>query len=140
MKHMENVLGRVAGVQQAQLQLVSPWQIVTYLGIVIDSVRMELRLPEGKLQKLVSLVDNLEKKNRISKKELESLGGLLSHCAHIIRGGKIFCKNVYKLYKELVGKNLRYINISANVRDDLRWWKKFCRYFNGSMKLVEETF
>ena len=131
---------RFLGFHVAYEKLVSPSQIVTYLGIIIDSTRMELRLPEGKLVKLVKQLDCLENKNRVSKKDLESLGGLLSHCSHIIRGGKIFCKNVYKLYKELISRNLRYIRLTPRVKDDLRWWRKFCRYFNGSMKMIENVY
>ena len=131
---------RFLGFHVAYDKMVSPSQIVTYLGIIIDSQRMELRLPEGKLEKLVKQLAFLENKSRVSKKDLESLGGLLSHCSHIIKGGKIFCKNVYKLYKEMVGKNLRYIHLNQKVKDDLRWWKRFCHYFNGSMKMIEEMY
>ena len=130
---------RFLGFHVAYEKLVSPSQIVTYLGIVIDSLRMELRLPDGKLTKLTDLVGNIEGKNRVSKKDLQILGGLLSHCSHIVKGGKIFCKNVYKLYKEMVNKNLRYVNLTTEVKDDLRWWKRFCKFFNGSMRIVEDA-
>ena len=134
-----NVL-RFLGFHVAYEKLVSPSQIVTYLGIVIDSVRMELRLPDGKLRKLIDLLNYVESKNRVSKKDLECLGGLLSHCAHVVKGGKFFCKNVYKLYKEMVNRNLRYVNLNVEVKNDLRWWKRLCKFFNGSMRIVEQPF
>ena len=83
-------------------KVVGPSKSVVYLGIVIDSERMELRLPEGKLVKLITMLDKYLLCKRISKKELESLGGLLSHCSHVVKGGKIFCRSVYDLYKSLV--------------------------------------
>ena len=131
---------RFLGFHVAYEKLVSPSQVVTYLGIIIDCLRMELILPDGKLEKLIRQLDTLENKNRVSKKDLESLGGLLSHCSHIIKGGKIFCKNVYKLYKEMVCRNLRYTKLTPKVKEDLRCWRKFCRFFNGSMKMIENVY
>ena len=119
-------------------KLVHPATTVTYLGIEIDSVEMEFRLPEGKLSKLMELLDLVLKRKRISKKELESLGGSLSHCAHVVRGGKVFCKGVYSLYKILVQSNRKFINIPDWVRSDLLWWRKLCTTFNGRSKLVKD--
>ena len=132
-----NVL-RFLGFHVAYEKLVYPSKCVIYLGIIIDSVRMELRLPECKLTKLVSLINSIEIQKRVSKKNLESLGGLLSHCSHIVKGGKIFSRRVYKLYKEMVNRNVRFIQLRDDVKDDLRWWKKLCLFFNGSMKIVKE--
>ena len=71
-------------------KVLSPATCTIYLGIEIDSVVMELRLPAGKLEKLKALLESTLSKIKISKLELESLGGLLSHCAHVVRGGIFF--------------------------------------------------
>ena len=52
-----------------------PSKICWYLGLDIDSIEMELRLPKDKLEKLISSVNNFKDKSSISKQELESLGG-----------------------------------------------------------------
>ena len=138
----EAVIGmlRFLGFHVSFNKLICPSTCVTYLGVIIDSVRMELRLPEGKLVKLINLIDSQLSKKRVSKKDLESLGGLLSHCAHIVKGGKIFCKSIYELYKTLVRRNAKFIKVPDNVTDDLLWWKRLCRYFNGSSKICRESF
>ena len=131
---------RYLGFHVAFDKLIFPSRCVTYLGIEIDSVRMELRLPEGKVQKLKVLLKSILSRKRISKHELESIGGLLSHCSHVIKGGKIFCKRVYTLYKELIQRNARFINVSDLVKLDLNWWLSLCDYFNGSNKIVKSDF
>ena len=131
---------RYLGFHVAFDELFHPSRCVTYLGIEIDSNRMELRLPEGKISKLKALLDFYYSKRRISKKNLESLSGYLSHCSHIVKGGKMFCRNVYDLYKKLVRRNLQYIDISNLVKEDLLWWKNLCSYFNGSSKIVKELY
>ena len=92
---------------------------------------MELRLPEHKLFKLKELLAKHLQAKKISKFDLESLGGLLSHCAHVVRGGKIFCKRVYSLYKELLQKGKKSIRIPSETKADIKWWSNFCTNFNG---------
>ena len=86
---------RFLGFHVAFDKLVHPSNTVTYLGIEIDSANMELRLPKAKLTKLRELLNIAVARKRISRKELESLGGLLSHCSHVVQGGKIFCRCVF---------------------------------------------
>ena len=108
-----------------------PSTCTTYLGVEIDSVTMELRLPESKLKKLKGLLEMYVSRKKISKKDLESLGGLLSHCAHLVRGGRTFCRRLYNLYKEVCVKNLKFITMTPEVKSDLNWWRVFCVSFNG---------
>ena len=48
------------------------------------------------MEKLQNILDIVSAKRRISKKVV-SWGGLLCHCAHVIRGGRVFCKRTFKL-------------------------------------------
>lgn len=78
---------RYLGLYISWSKMASPNQITKYLGILIDSVRMELRLPEGKLEKIQTLLSEVNKSDFISKKNLEKLTGYLAHCATIVKGG-----------------------------------------------------
>ena len=122
---------RALGFHIAYDKVSPPSTCTTYLGVEIDSVCMELRLPEVKIVKLRALLDMYVSRDKITKKDLESLGGLLSHCAHLVRGGKTFCRRLYNLYKELCGRNLRKVRIPPEVKSDLNWWRVFCVSFNG---------
>ena len=122
---------RMLGFHVAYDKVSPPSTCSTYLGVEIDSVCMELRLPERKLSKLKELLEMYVIRKKISKKDLESLGGLLSHCSHLVRGGRTFCRRIYNLYKETCVKSLKYIKLSDEVRSDLNWWRVFCVSFNG---------
>ena len=108
-----------------------PATCTIFLGIEIDSVEMVLRLPEAKVNKLNTQLDRFIEADRISKVDLESLGGLLSHCAHLVRGGRTFCRRLYNLYKEVCSKGYKTVKIPDVVKADLRWWRVFCKTFNG---------
>ena len=122
---------RSLGFHVAYNKVSPPSTCTIYLGVEIDSLAMELRLPSGKLQKLKDLLDSYVTRKRISKKDLESLGGLLSHCSHLVRGGRTFCRRLYNLYKEMCVKSLKNVVISPEVKSDLNWWRLFCVSFNG---------
>ena len=126
---------RFLGFHVSYEKVTPPSTCTTYLGIEVDSMEMVLRLPENKLVKLNELLVNHLKREKISKFDLESLGGLLAHCSHVVRGGKIFCKRIYSLYKELLRKNRKSIRLPSDVKADIRWWSSFCRCFNGVAKI-----
>ena len=48
-----------------------PSTLTTFLGIQIDSVEMNLSVPQDKIDKLIELICNLKSKGRATKKELE---------------------------------------------------------------------
>ena len=64
-----------------------PAQVVRFLGIDIDSVRIELRLPVDKLEKLRTKLKSFLRRRKGTKGELESLAGILAHCCKVIHGG-----------------------------------------------------
>ena len=131
---------RFLGFHVAFHKLTFPSKCVTYLGIILDTDRKELRLPEGKLQKLVDLLEGHLQKRRISKNGLESIGGLLSHCSHLAKGGKMFCRNTYDLYKKLIVGNKRFIDLSQEVIEDINWWVRIFPFFNGTVKMFNQDF
>ena len=61
----------------------SPTQKVRYLGINFDSVRMELSLPDDKLSKLFHEMEFFKDRTRATRKQLQRLCGVLSHCSKL---------------------------------------------------------
>lgn len=54
---------RFLGLHISWHKVSSPAQVAIYLGITIDSQKMELRLPEGKIEKLLSYYKSLMAEN-----------------------------------------------------------------------------
>lgn len=122
---------RFVGFYVSWKKIQPPSRVTTFLGITIDAIRMELRLPPHKLEKLRSLLSVYVEASYISKKGLETLTGLLAHCATVVKGGRVFCRLLYDLYKVMCIKQLRRIKIGPAAREDLRWWSQFGNIFNG---------
>ena len=131
---------RFLGFHVAFDKLTYPSKVVIYLGVILDTERCELRLPEGKRIKLENLLNGHIGKGSITKKELESIGGLLSHCSHLVKGGKMFCRNTYELYKKLMISGKKHINLSQEVISDFNWWLRIFPFFNGTVKMFTPEF
>ena len=67
-----------------------PSTITTFLGITINCAKMELSLPKEKVIKLESCLNNTLVKGCATKKDLEKIGGLVSHCSYVVLGGRTF--------------------------------------------------
>ena len=112
----------------------SPGTKRVFLGICIDSEAMTLTLPHEKIDKLVSIIVELETSGKASKRQLESLGGLVSHFSSVIRGGRTFCRRIYDLANRVRGT--KGILLDDHILLDLSWWKNLCHSFNGTANII----
>ena len=117
-----------------------PASSLVVLGIEIDTARGELRLPEHKLSRLLSLLAKWEGKKRgCSRTELESLVGHLNHAAKVVRSGRCFIRRMYNLLKELP-ESLEWVRLNQDFRSDLQWWSSFLPSWNGVSFLPPPSF
>ena len=66
------------GIPLAPEKVVGPKHVITYLGIEIDSLKMELRLPAEKIREISEILVHFRNKKKCTKRELLSLIGKLS--------------------------------------------------------------
>ena len=74
--------------EPSKLEVQTTW--LMFLGIEVDTEAMQLRLPSKKLSRLRSLLDIVAGKKAISKRELQSLVGLLQHATKVVKPGCSF--------------------------------------------------
>ena len=117
-----------------------PSQVCKYLGLDIDSITMKVRLPKDKLEKLINLLKKYVGKSTISKKKLESLGGLLAHCSCVVDGDRTHSRRFYDLYKVILKNDLKRVKLGKAAREDLDWWLTFCPTFNRKRKIEYEEY
>ena len=108
-----------------------PATCITFLGVLIDTEAFELRLPTGKLQRIRSLLRVWKAKKSCRRKELESLLGLLSHAATVVRPGRTFLRELFRLL-HLTRAPHHFVRLTAGARADLAWWWCFLKEWSGS--------
>jgi hypothetical protein len=76
-----------------------PSTIIDFLGFVINTNAMEIRLPEEKLHHLKSLFRAWISRKSCTKWELLSLVGSLQHASTVVKPGRVFLRRMIDLSK-----------------------------------------
>ena len=126
-----------AGCPVAGEKTEGPATEITLLGIELDSLQLQLRLPQKKLKKLKKLVAKWGKQDGCKKHELESLAGHLSHACKVVRPGRHFLRGIFGLLSRFRRQD-DPIRLNAAFRADLEWWLVFVSSWNGVSMMLEE--
>ena len=118
------------GVPLALEKVKGPSISLTFLGIVLDTVRMEARLPTDKLHRIRHQVKTWLTKRKATKRQILSLVGILKHATKVVRPGRTFLSRMYSAAAKLK-KLSHHKKLSAAFRSDLRWWHTFVTHWNG---------
>ena len=108
-----------------------PSTVLQFLGILLDSVRMEARLPEDKVQRLRSDLSHWRTRKSATLQEIQSLIGTLNFACKVIPPGRPFLQRIIHLTRK-VNKPYHHIKLNAGFREDIRMWQTFLDQWNGS--------
>ena len=137
--HSAQGLCKFLNVPLASDKMVGPAQVVTYLGIEIDTLQFALKLPAEKLQKLNTLLAQWQLQPTCTKRELLSLIGSLSFACKVIKPGRTFLRRLIDL--STTGPTLESkIVLDYEARLDIQWWQQFLPRWNGQEKIQPPVF
>ena len=123
------------GVPVAVHKLEGPATVLTFLGILLDTLKLEIRLPDDKLFRLKALFRSWRMKKCCTKRELLSLIGQLQHACRVVPPGRSFLRRMITL--STTAKDLHHhIRLNAGFRSDLQWWSAFLADWNGRQMLA----
>ena len=112
-----------------------PSTTISFLGMELDTIAMEIRLPADKLQRLQKLTREWQGRKAGSKREFLSLIGILQHAAKAVRQGRSFLRRLIDL--STVAKQLdHFIRLNQAARSDIRWWYEFAESWNGTSMII----
>ena len=125
------------GVPLAMHKTMNLTPCLTFLGIVINIVVNQLRLPEDKLARLRELLTTWGDRKAYTRRELESLTGTLNHACKAVLPGRSFLRRMLNLLKSPHAQNTRkrptqQIRLNRDFRSDLQWWRVFAERWNGT--------
>ena len=107
-----------------------PATVVQYLGFIIDSERMEIRISEDRLIDIMKELHRFLNRRTCSKRELLSLVGKLIFISRVVRSGRTFVRRIIDLSKRI--KHLHHrVRLNKACRDDILWWNSFLPIWNG---------
>lgn len=118
------------GVPLAEEKTVYPTTVLEFLGITIDSDRMQFYLPAVKILKIKSALNKIMHSPKCTLRELQSLLGLLVFTSKVVPMGRVFTKRLFRATCGVKSPH-HHIRISADMKEDLRIWSLFLDNFNG---------
>lgn len=124
------ILCREFGVPLAEEKSVYPTSCLDFLGIQIDTVAMEFRLPVDKVLRIQALLVFVMSRRKVRLKFLQSLLGLLAFASRIMPMGRVFTKRLYRAISGITYQS-HFVRITSALVADLRVWLDFLRTFNG---------
>ena len=111
--------------------------LLTFIGIELDSVLMEKRLPKEKLEKIRALLSTYKNKTSITLRELQSIVGLLNFACSVATPGRPFLRRLIDLSTGLT-KPHHHRKLNEEARADLNAWSIFIDHFNGKSFFLSE--
>ena len=123
-------LCRRLGIPIATHKTEGPARSLIFLGIELDAVAMEIRLPGEKLQRLKREIRKWRSQRACTKRELLFLIGQLQHACCVVKPGRTFLRRMINLAATV--RELHYkIRLNKSFRSDLEWWACFLPAWNG---------
>ena len=98
----------------AEDKLIGAVTCLVFLGIEIDTVAGEIRLPRKKLIRFKELICQRTEKKKCTKRELLSVIGQLQHATVVVRPGRSFLRQLISLSKS-VNKLTHHLHIDRGL-------------------------
>ena len=92
-------LCRIMGFPVMREKAVGPATVIDFLGFIIDTMTMELRLPSEELSCITLFFQSWRSRKSCSKRELLSLISNLQHASSVIKPGRTFLRRMIDLSK-----------------------------------------
>lgn len=115
---------------------VGPVHDLEYLGLILDTVNMQCRLPLDKLQRIINMVVSFMKRPTCTKREMLSLCGNLSFATRVIPAGRSFMFRLFQVAYSVEPYH-HHVTITSAAKADLRMWQHFLQNWNGVSLFID---
>ena len=106
-----------------------PSQVLEFMGIVLDTTRMEARLPDDKLIRTRELLASFRGRRSVRLVELQSLIGTLQFACKVVTPGRTFLQRIINLTRG-VRSRFHHIRLNKEFFKDLTMWQAFLTGWN----------
>lgn len=109
---------------------VYPTTTLIFLGLELDTLNFEVRLPQDKLTQLKAEIKKFQARRSATLKELQSLIGMLNFACSVVPPGRTFLRRLIDLTIGLK-KPYHHRRLNLQAQADLHAWGVFLNQFNG---------
>lgn len=118
------------GVPLSEEKTLGPSTSLEFLGIRLDTVKMQASLPNEKLTRIRSLMDSFIRLRLVTKRESLSLLGHLNFAMSIIPQGRAFISRLLNVAHSVANLS-DTVHLNEGCLSDLRFWSQLLNSWNG---------
>ncbi|XP_066288330.1 uncharacterized protein [Branchiostoma lanceolatum] len=118
------------GLTEAADKACPPATRMTFLGRMVDSIRMTVEVTPERLTDTMAELQAWSDVSSVCRQEVESLLGKLHFVASCVRPGRLFVSRMIAFLRRYKDRREK-IRVDEEFRKDLRWWSSFLPSYNG---------
>lgn len=118
------------GVLTSPEKTLGPDTCLPILGLEVDTVAWEVRLPPEKLREYVETLAAFRGRTSVRKRDLDSIVGILFYACRVVVPGRPFIARLVQNGQQARSPN-HHVRLSSDARLDLAWWDAFLNHWNG---------
>ena len=124
------------GVVQASSKICLPSQFMVWLGIQFDTIAMSMAIPAAKLEEIMVCLEEWRGKLRATRKEMQSLLGLLNFVASVAPPARLFTNRMLDNLRETgpIGST----SLSLQFKRDVHFFLELLPLFNGRKLIAKQ--
>ena len=123
--------------------LLEPTQETEFLGMLINSVRLGISLPGGKIKNIRQEAQKLFNHLRSSAHLLAQLIGKLNATTPPLQMAPLFCRSLQRCVKQALESNSQnyqsLVQLSPQAVEDLQWWILHLSTWNGKSLITQQA-
>lgn len=125
------------GLPLAEEKVQQPSPKVKYLGVWLDVDSRMISMPGEKIRKFLELVEWCLLQERVSKKIIQTVVGKIIHLSACVPAARTFINRILDVLRQ--HHESASIPITQGIIQDLEWFRKFLRKFNGKSMMRPST-
>ena len=128
---------RKLGLEYSIPKTIGPVNSLEYLGLILDTVLFEMRLPADKHTRIINMVKSFLGSSVCTKREMLSLCGNLSFSTRCIPAGRSFMFRLFRVAHSVKPLDQK-VFITPEAKSDLKMWLHFLENWNGVSLFLED--
>ena len=118
------------GVQESVEKSTEPTTIFTWIGIVFDTTKMQIRMPEDKIKDTIAILSVWAEKQTATRLQLQQLLGKLFHIAKCVKPARLFVGRMLDTLRNST-HHTHSVRLSDEFQKDIAWFRRFMPDYNG---------
>ena len=120
------------GLPMAADKLEGPTTCLTFLGMELDTINLQMTLPAEKLARLKIMLRKWARLLSCQKRELQLLVRLLHDASIVVTPGRTFLRRLINLIKSAHHRpGSSFLRLNRKARSDILWWLTSIEDLNG---------